>query len=48
MDQRDLHEPTRKSRLGIKRFRAVSGKEPTHKCDNCGCKRYSPCNCKRR
>lgn len=21
------------------------GKEPTHKCENCGCRRYRPCGC---
>lgn len=30
---------------GLKKLRAASGKEPTHHCGNCRCKRYSPCGC---
>jgi hypothetical protein len=33
---------------GLKRLRKVSGKTPTHKCDNCSCTRYSPCTCMRK
>lgn len=33
---------------GLVRLRAVTGKEPTHDCGNCGCKRYSPCGCKKK
>ena len=30
---------------GLKAMRKVSGREPTYKCDNCSCTRYSPCGC---
>jgi hypothetical protein len=30
---------------GLKKLRSQTGKTPTHKCDNCGCMRYSPCKC---
>ena len=33
---------------GLIKLRAVTGKEPTYDCDNCKCKRYSKCTCKRK
>ena len=33
---------------GLKKFRAITGKYPTYECDNCKCKRYSKCTCKRK
>ena len=33
---------------GLIALRQRTGKEPTFPCENCNCKRYSPCTCKRR
>jgi len=33
---------------GLKKLRARTGPEPTFYCDNCKCKRYSPCGCTKR
>jgi len=33
---------------GLIKLRSVSGKVPTYECDNCKCKRYSKCTCKRK
>jgi len=33
--------------LGLVRLRKVTSKEPKHLCENCNCKRYSPCCCKK-
>ena len=45
-------ETTHTKRPGLKKIRnnggIQTGQEPTHKCDNCGCRRYTPCGCKRR
>jgi len=30
---------------GLKKMRNRTGKEPTYKCSNCKCIRYSSCNC---
>ena len=30
---------------GLKSLRGGYGKEPTHECSNCKCKRYTPCTC---
>ena len=30
---------------GLVALRQRTGKEPTHECGNCNCKRYSPCTC---
>lgn len=37
----------RQSRKGLIALRRITGKVPTHDCDNCKCKRYSPCTCKK-
>lgn len=47
MERKDS-EVKHKPRNGLKRLRASTGKAPQYKCDNCGCRRYSPCTCKRR
>lgn len=33
---------------GLKALRKNQGKYPTYDCDNCKCKRYSPCTCKKK
>jgi hypothetical protein len=34
---------------GIAGFRKATSKlGPTHQCDNCKCKRYTPCTCSRK
>lgn len=38
----------RKEIKGLVRLRAITGREPTYECDNCHCKRYSPCGCKKK
>lgn len=34
--------------MGLVKFRAKTDIEPKYYCANCGCKRYSPCGCKKR
>lgn len=34
-----------KTQLGLIKLRKRSGRTPTYHCENCGCKRYSPCGC---
>lgn len=44
-----MSENKEKVSVGLKKLRRNSeSKKPEHKCDNCGCNRYSPCNCKRK
>jgi len=31
---------------GLKALRSSRARKPEHVCENCSCKRYSPCNCK--
>ena len=31
--------------IGLKKLRKKTGKVPTYECNNCNCKRYSPCGC---
>ena len=38
----------KKEYLGLKKLRKVNSKNPTYQCDNCGCKRYSICGCKKK
>lgn len=40
----------KKEYKGLKRLRngSLKGKFPTFTCDNCKCKRFSPCNCMRK
>lgn len=38
----------RRDALGLVRLRKRTSKEPTFDCGNCGCKRYSPCTCKKK
>jgi len=38
----------REAPKGLKKLRRVTGKAPTYECNNCKCKRYSKCNCKRK
>ena len=33
---------------GLIKLRKVTDKEPTYVCDNCSCKRYSKCGCKKK
>jgi hypothetical protein len=33
---------------GLIKLRRVTGKMPTYDCDNCRCKRYSKCGCKKK
>lgn len=37
-----------KIQVGLVKLRKVTGKEPTYSCENCKCKRYSKCGCKRK
>jgi|GEM_PF-6013998 len=37
-----------KDTRGLKRLRAGKGRVPSYECDNCKCKRYSPCTCTRK
>ena len=35
--------------IGLKKLRRnQTDKEPTYKCDNCKCMRYSPCGCQKK
>jgi len=34
--------------LGLRKLRSGRGRHPSYPCDNCKCKRYSPCTCKRK
>jgi len=38
----------KRDQKGLKAFRRIQGKVPTHDCPNCKCKRYSPCTCKKK
>lgn len=37
-----------KEQKGLKAFRRIKGDKPTYDCENCHCKRYSPCTCKKK
>jgi hypothetical protein len=37
----------KKETKGLIRLRKKSDKVPTYFCENCNCKRYSPCTCKK-
>lgn len=40
---------TEKKSLGLKALRSGrDSKGPQHQCDNCRCRRYSPCTCQRK
>jgi hypothetical protein len=37
----------KKETKGLIRLRKRTAKSPEYFCDNCNCKRYSPCTCKK-
>ena len=37
----------KKEYKGLKKLRRITAKAPIYHCDNCGCKRYSVCSCKK-
>ena len=38
----------RNRQKGLKALRRNKGNTPTYDCQNCNCKRYSPCTCKKK
>ena len=44
-----MGEVKRKTEIkGLKKLRANADREAKFYCENCECKRYSPCGCKRK
>jgi hypothetical protein len=44
-----MEKEKNKQSKGLKKLRAnIQDKEPTHYCENCKCKRYSPCYCEKK
>jgi len=38
-------KPKKDSTKGLVRLRKVQTRTPEHYCENCKCRRYSPCTC---